>query len=178
MHLIDLGNWSTLLIGNSENLKELLTLSKEDGDKLTRIDVSINQLRQALQDINSKEVQTISGYALGHLKHLLSLGEDALNEVVQDQVLRGIQAGFEDMHYRYQSIDRPFGDTFEWIFDLDGRSAEAVKFTKWLSSGDGIFHICGKLGSGKSTLMKKLCGHDRTRTELEKWARMLSQRTY
>ena len=97
--------------------------------------MSVNQLRQALQDINSKEeVQTISNYALGHLKYLLSLGEDALNEVVQDRILRGVKAGFEDMHYRYQSIDKPFGNTLEWIFDLDGKSPEAAKFTEWLSS--------------------------------------------
>lgn len=166
------------MIGNSENLKDLLTVSKKDGARLTQLEVSVNQLRQALQDINSKEVQTISDYALGHLKHLLSLGEAALNEVAQDRILRGIKAGFEDMHYRYQSIDRPFGDTFEWIFDLGGRSAEAAKFTKWLSSGDGIFHICGKLGSGKSTLMKKLCGHNRTRAELKKWACMSCQKIH
>jgi hypothetical protein len=28
------------------------------------------------------------------------------------------------------------------------------RFIEWLSSGDGIFHISGKLGSGKSTLMR------------------------
>jgi hypothetical protein len=43
-------------------------------------------------------------------------------------------------------------------------------FINWLSSGDGIFHISGKLGSGKSTLMKFLHNHRRTKTELKKWA--------
>jgi hypothetical protein len=40
----------------------------------------------------------------------------------------------------------------------------------WMSSGTGIFHISGKLGSGKSTLMKYLCDHDRTQYFLEQWA--------
>jgi tRNA A37 threonylcarbamoyladenosine biosynthesis protein TsaE len=47
------------------------------------------------------------------------------------------------------------------------------KFTDWLSSTRAlfpIFHISGKLGSGKSTLMKYLCCHSRTMEELEKWA--------
>jgi ABC-type lipoprotein export system ATPase subunit len=47
------------------------------------------------------------------------------------------------------------------------------KFTDWLSSTRAsfpFFHISGKLGSGKSTLMKYLCCHSRTMEELEKWA--------
>lgn len=40
----------------------------------------------------------------------------------------------------------------------------------WLKSGDGIFHISGKLGSGKSTLMKYLCEHSATKTMLTAWA--------
>jgi hypothetical protein len=44
------------------------------------------------------------------------------------------------------------------------------RFIEWLSSGDGIFHISGKLGSGKSTLMKYLFNHPRTKIELSRWA--------
>ncbi|KAK1758027.1 hypothetical protein QBC47DRAFT_132299 [Echria macrotheca] len=40
----------------------------------------------------------------------------------------------------------------------------------WLANGDGIFHISGKLGSGKSTLMKFLCEHDMTSSFLQVWA--------
>ena len=40
----------------------------------------------------------------------------------------------------------------------------------WMSSGAGIFHVSGKLGSGKSTLMKYLCDHARTKQLLEQWA--------
>lgn len=43
-------------------------------------------------------------------------------------------------------------------------------FLHWLSTGNDIFHITGKLGSGKSTLMKFLCEHKRTKEELQKWA--------
>ena len=40
----------------------------------------------------------------------------------------------------------------------------------WLSSGTGVFHISGKAGSGKSTLMKLLCTHRRTHELLRSWA--------
>lgn len=42
-------------------------------------------------------------------------------------------------------------------------------FLSWLTSGNGIFHISGKLGSGKSTLMKYLCEDRRTVTALNEW---------
>lgn len=45
-------------------------------------------------------------------------------------------------------------------------------FMNWLSGGKGIFHVAGKLGSGKSTLMKFLCDHPRTKAKLEQWAGM------
>jgi hypothetical protein len=43
-------------------------------------------------------------------------------------------------------------------------------FLNWISSRVGIFHISGKLGSGKSTLMKYLYSHRHTKSLLEKWA--------
>jgi hypothetical protein len=107
-----------------------------------------------MKDMTTMKVDCISDQALTQLKNLLRDGQDTLNEFAQDRILRGIKAGFEDMSYRYQNIDSPFQDTFEWVLDLNGESVEATKFTQWLSSGDGIFHICGKLGSGKSTLSK------------------------
>lgn len=110
------------------------------------------QLSQTLQDMATMKTDYISDQALDQLKVLLHVGQDALNDVAQDRILRGIKAGFEDMSYRFQSVEKPFGRTLEWVMDLEGKSPAAVEFSRWLSSGDGIFHICGKLGSGKSTL--------------------------
>jgi len=52
----------------------------------------------------------------------------------------------------------------------EAKSYARESLLNWLSSGTGIFHISGKLGSGKSTLMKYLCEHDNTKLLLEKWA--------
>lgn len=57
--------------------------------------------------------------------------------------------------------------------DEDDASVQREKWTNWLSSGNGIFHIAGKLGSGKSTLMKFLCSHPQTKVALQKWAGMV-----
>ncbi|KAM7201223.1 hypothetical protein V8F20_004969, partial [Naviculisporaceae sp. PSN 640] len=40
----------------------------------------------------------------------------------------------------------------------------------WLAAGDNVFHITGKVGSGKSTLMKYICDHPQTAEHLMKWA--------
>jgi ABC-type molybdenum transport system ATPase subunit/photorepair protein PhrA len=67
-----------------------------------------------------------------------------------------------------------------WVFEdkvTDNGPNPCESFGNWLSSGNGIFHIAGKLGSGKSTLMKFLCDHQKTKTELQKWAGMSYART-
>lgn len=59
--------------------------------------------------------------------------------------------------------------------DDETKIQAAIKIQNWLSSDEGIFHISGKLGSGKSTLMKYLCNNDTTRSLLDTWAGMCSQ---
>jgi len=54
--------------------------------------------------------------------------------------------------------------------ELENRSRARVSFLKWLLSGSGVFHISGKAGSGKSTLMKFLYSHGRVMDELRVWA--------
>jgi hypothetical protein len=43
-------------------------------------------------------------------------------------------------------------------------------FLTWLKSGGQVYHISGKAGSGKSTLMKFLCQNPRVQQELGSWA--------
>ncbi|KAK0644062.1 hypothetical protein B0T16DRAFT_192572 [Cercophora newfieldiana] len=50
------------------------------------------------------------------------------------------------------------------------REDARAMFVTWLQEGSGIFHISGKLGCGKSTMMKYLSGHPRTMECLRRWA--------
>ena len=50
-------------------------------------------------------------------------------------------------------------ETFEWIWTEDSTCG----FSQWLSSKAPLFWICGKPGSGKSTLVQYLAESDRTR---------------
>jgi ATPase subunit of ABC transporter with duplicated ATPase domains len=88
---------------------------------------------------------------------------------------------FTVMNARERAIDSPCNDTFGWIFDE--RVTERKHFNKqyneknvgnlmsrWLEHEHGLFFIVGKAGSGKSTLMRFLAGHKKTRLLLHSWA--------
>jgi hypothetical protein len=91
-------------------------------------------------------------------------------------ILEGI--AFPDMNARLGHIEDQgqAEGTFEWLIKGDKipesqRGSLAMSFRQWLSDDtQGIFHIAGKPGSGKSTLMRFLKEHPETRAQLRKWA--------
>jgi hypothetical protein len=122
--------------------------------------------------------------SLGEVKKLLQRFQImALSISTQHRILR--QLIFPAMHNREDSIHDAVEGTFEWILDADQseESAEVEQdaqsdlqartrelYINWLREGHGIFHISGKAGSGKSTLMRLLASHPRTKQQLEVWA--------
>ncbi|RAH71309.1 uncharacterized protein BO66DRAFT_437333 [Aspergillus aculeatinus CBS 121060] len=89
------------------------------------------------------------------------------------------QLAYAGMGSWYMRVDTAYTQTLEWLVD------EAVmpckenqtwceetrkEFVHWLKKGQGIFHITGKPGSGKSTLMKFLCESPHPRKHLDAWA--------
>lgn len=87
------------------------------------------------------------------------------------------------MDYREEDLEDPWARTFEWLApgNADGPEDSSSKdterqiyqhyFTSWLRSSDPCpFWICGKAGSGKSTLMKRLFQQSDFREEIRKWA--------
>lgn len=84
---------------------------------------------------------------------------------VEKKVLRTL--AFDPMSDRKTRIAEAHKKTFEWVFDSD-----KTQLKPWLESesSSGVFWITGKPGSGKSTLMKFLCSHDRTEAALQAWA--------
>lgn len=72
---------------------------------------------------------------------------------------------FENLQDRAAQIREAYDKTFDWIF-----SDATSTFRKWLAGGESTFWICGKAGSGKSTLMKYLASHKKTGALLKSWA--------
>jgi hypothetical protein len=69
---------------------------------------------------------------------------------------------FAERLAREQQLTDGDSTSFEWIWSSD------TGLENWLSTGDGIFWICGKPASGKSTLMKYLTSHDSVETYLQR----------
>ena len=127
-------------------------------------------------------IGSISPKAHTQLQKLLDLSEEACQTLTQQRILKSL--AFGGMHGRFEAVDTAHYKTFEWIFRDNPGTDDArhdrlapEPFIHWLSSGEGVFHISGKLGSGKSTLMKFLCEHKRTKEELGIWAGTLYSKT-
>ncbi|KAK4115489.1 hypothetical protein N656DRAFT_382262 [Canariomyces notabilis] len=83
-----------------------------------------------------------------------------------------------EMDERFLDELNAIENTCECIFSIPDDSGSSIAraktvFKRWLLStdvNDGILHISGPPGSGKSTLMNFICDHTRTINELTFWA--------
>lgn len=124
-------------------------------------------------DLLNESLQTNADGSQQKLETLLEACREAQDIVMEKQILQALV--FTDMDARFISIHQAERDTFRWILEnphdlLEKEPALIISFTDWLRSGSGIFHIVGKPGAGKSSLMKYLCEHQTTRYLLEEWA--------
>jgi hypothetical protein len=123
---------------------------------------------------------------------ILNISDEALSKARSDWILAGLRFSLTDQ--RFADVRDAHDNTFNWVFDgqsnensskdldsqiLDENSSEGLDsqmlefantMQEWLTSQDGVFQIIGKPGSGKSTLMKFLCQHERTQALLQEWA--------
>ncbi|KAI1195548.1 hypothetical protein F5X97DRAFT_345595 [Nemania serpens] len=78
---------------------------------------------------------------------------------------------FNNLYDREDAIKLPTDGTFAFS---EGSSASSHQLEQslasWFQSGSGVFHVSGKAGSGKSTLMKHIFSQPHTREYLETWA--------
>lgn len=78
------------------------------------------------------------------------------------------------MDARRSLVESAAGSTFEWCVSddsiPDGHPDLEMSFREWLAIGDGVYHIAGKPGSGKSTLMKLIDNAEATDQQLHEWA--------
>jgi hypothetical protein len=78
--------------------------------------------------------------------------------------------GFPSRYDRYENVAEAHAKTFNWIFEESASDERAwSSFTEWLEGDDSIYWIYGKVGSGKSTLMKYICEDSRTPKLLAQW---------
>lgn len=166
-------------------------------DQLERADKRQAGLFDQLQEISKTILsQGSNPVLLQNLKTLVQVSSEARAAAIQDWILRGLQR--TAVNPRLNSISDAEETTFEWFLDPADEEQEgsggtlgsedlgteesylkrrvkqnreiAAMFQDWLESGSRVFHLVGKPGSGKSTLMKFVTDHPKTHMLLEKWA--------
>ncbi|XXH01995.1 hypothetical protein Hte_008359 [Hypoxylon texense] len=169
-------------MSRSEILDEIRELSKSTSltsKVLTQLDENVKKLQKSLQG----HAANISSQSVEALGELLNVSDQTLMKYKQDSILRALR--FEGIGNRFHDVETAHETTFEWLLKEQGdahsdsstlerntfRSEARERFTHWLQNGDGIFHISGKPGAGKSTLMKFLCKSPLTRRYLESWSK-------
>ncbi|KAL8377019.1 hypothetical protein RB595_007918 [Gaeumannomyces hyphopodioides] len=104
--------------------------------------------------------------------------QDARQEARGERLLRSLK--FDSMNERSNQVLPSHAGTLEWVLK-DGSNGEGPEssgseteswdsFSDWLRSTEPKYWISGKPGSGKTTLMKYLAKHGRTRNFLDIWS--------
>lgn len=130
-----------------------------------------DELRALRSDMAAKTEKASSGEAelVGHLSEKLNAFQDRMQCANRQRgILRALQ--FDKMNERFEDVKKERDETFEWIYQESTGENDNLPFIEWLRSGDGVFHVEGKAGSGKSTLMKLICRDARTNVVLAAWA--------
>jgi hypothetical protein len=140
--------------------------------ELANVGMKTSYIYTKLEDLDG-HLQNSNDDLLERLTTLLESFEKAQNKVKEKHILNSL--AFADMDARFHTIHAAEPKTFDWIFNdpdilREKESSLVINFTDWLKSGSDIFHIVGKPGSGKSTLMKFLCEHEATEEHLQEWA--------
>ncbi|KAI3400741.1 hypothetical protein diail_1950 [Diaporthe ilicicola] len=77
---------------------------------------------------------------------------------------------FESRPVRHAQIVTAHEKTFSWALKTDRGQARGPCIGDWLKTGEGIFWVSGKPGSGKSTLMKYIADSKITSRLITTWA--------
>jgi hypothetical protein len=145
----------------------------QDGQSTQAEIVSLQGNVKALQ--NAPLIGILGPDARQQIADIIMASKNASKKVRETRVLEGLR--FDMVNERFNEVVAAHEKTLRWVFDSHGsrindthkRSAKKA-FISWLRHGNGIFHISGKPGSGKSTLMKYVCCNEATKTHLKEWA--------
>ncbi|USP82832.1 hypothetical protein yc1106_10106 [Curvularia clavata] len=159
-----------MLIELSDHVVQGEKCSKDLFDMKTTLIKKLGDIKSSLDDVGNKANDTSSnlGVVASTLSELAAKGTLLATE---HRILKSLC--FRSMKVRHAQIPDAHKRTFEWAYTsrtIPDDSCTEFKFAEWLRSGNGLYWIAGKAGSGKSTLVKFLYDNPRTISKLEKWA--------
>jgi hypothetical protein len=158
-----------------------MTDSSATIENLTRLvetgqaqEVEMESLRKHLAELeHGVLVSNLSEEVQQSIANLTHLSSQALNSITNHRILDSLY--FPELHKRDGAVSKAYSNTFEWIFDespsqkqekaLEGQTL----FRNWVEIGEGMFHIIGKPGAGKSTLMRYIIENPQMKDLLTSW---------
>ncbi|KAF2501406.1 hypothetical protein BU16DRAFT_569487 [Lophium mytilinum] len=151
---------------HSEVLSAIKTLCQTNERMKINATLQLDQLKaDVIVALNERpQPFTSNTVVLDSLWQKLAALADAGKRVEREQRILASLI-FDSMKQRQEKIKDAHEQTLAWIF----RKPE-TGFMDWLKSENGIYWVKGKAGSGKSTLMKYICGNNLTLRELHEWA--------
>ncbi|KAI1146394.1 hypothetical protein F4825DRAFT_456540 [Nemania diffusa] len=176
-----------ILISRDETNKKLDDIAG-DGQLVQSQLAVLNSMAKSLND--SKHV---GEDILSTLQTLIQNYNKSLVQRRQQTILDMLR--FPGIHERFDTVAYAHEETFQWLlakttdsdeesvplgqdrlpwvwrFDDERVAKEKTReaFITWLRMGSGFFHVSGKPGAGKSTLMKYICRHPELRRHLNDW---------
>ncbi|KAH7245402.1 prion-inhibition and propagation-domain-containing protein, partial [Fusarium tricinctum] len=132
------------------NVSSIMSMTEED----------LSNLR------NTTKLNLIVEVAVGHQPPVVEAARRVIN---QNRILQRLW--FRWIDDRRKSVMDAHFKTLRWALNPPEGAMKWDDLCVWLQQGSGIFWLAGKPGSGKSTLMKYLYTHPRTKQLLGTWAK-------
>lgn len=167
--LINAANLQSISMDTKRQLMALATNSESQMDTIRTLNANVEGLQDTISTLSSSSPELLE-----QIRAILQLPQAAREAAAQQLILGHIDS--DQSQLRYEVVDKAHQDTFRWIIEdgADVNSKRLIESRKllrtWLSKEQGVFHLAGKLGSGKSTLMKFLFNHPNTTSDLRRWA--------
>jgi hypothetical protein len=157
---------STLNAMVDENKKR----SIQRTEQLLELRAKINQISKSKVGLIKSDLDKLQE----SLADVVRIGQEILTE---QSILKSLR--FRQISDRLEQISEAYKATLEWMLHPSRLSVESsgpenrIKFLEWLedsSHNQPPYWVGGKPGSGKSTFMKFVYKHVKTRAALQKWA--------
>ncbi|OCL09413.1 hypothetical protein AOQ84DRAFT_375861 [Glonium stellatum] len=148
----------------NDRLETLAEVAKSSSTELIRLRKQIRELQCGVP---------VTSISLDVQELLRSILEAPQRAIAEHHILQAL--AFNKMRSRFDNVSEAYYKSLHWMLEdkLCADSAHRpikVLFMNWLGNAEGLFHIAGQLGSGKSILMKFLCEHSCIIELLNEWA--------
>ncbi|KAI1090901.1 prion-inhibition and propagation-domain-containing protein [Rostrohypoxylon terebratum] len=117
---------------------------------------------------NLRELKLILDASVGRRIPIAESTREQITRICQQRILHRLW--FRTIDLRKESVSPAHGQTFNWALEPPDQDFPWDDLSSWLRYDSGIYWVSGKAGSGKSTLMKYLFQHEKTKSLLSQWA--------